>query len=454
MVSILLLPLAVLGACGAGAAGSHKHSQNLAHYHNHRHHWKHPEPHHTATVTNVAVIHKTHIHPPPITHTAEYVHPHVPHYEPYVPAHPQPYAPTYSQAYEQPYATPHAAPHAQPYVQPYAQPYVQPYAQPYVQTHTKAYVRPYTQTHAQAHVQPYRAPHHHKHAYTYAPEPYIQTTTRDAYPYAAPTPNATVNGQSAYNPQSYASAEVVVSFATAHWPGYADAAPAGHSAITVTYSAQPEPIPTYKSRAQGVVPTTVPPEKIAEDGPAPVGPVSWHPPGEGPATPPGPGPIDADISALVSRLSLREKIGQMAVLPVNVLLDAAGGLSAAAVEYWVGTWSVGAFFSAPGNGINGTRPWYSAQALSDYTDAVQRVALERGANKIPVIWGLDSVRGANFVRGAAMFPSGVGTAATFDPRFAYAAARVAAKDTRAAGYHWSFAPVLDVSVNKLWSRVY
>ncbi|KAJ2852891.1 hypothetical protein J3B02_003378 [Coemansia erecta] len=87
------------------------------------------------------------------------------------------------------------------------------------------------------------------------------------------------------------------------------------------------------------------------------------------------------------------------------------------------------------------------------TDAVQRIALAKGS-KIPVIWGLDSVRGANYVKGAAIFPAGYATAATFDPSFAYSAGRIAAKDTRAAGAHWAFAPIMDLAVNKLWSRTY
>ncbi|KAJ2822458.1 hypothetical protein GGI24_003938, partial [Coemansia furcata] len=56
--------------------------------------------------------------------------------------------------------------------------------------------------------------------------------------------------------------------------------------------------------------------------------------------------------------------------------------------------------------------------------------------------------------GATIFPAGIATAATFNPQFAYDAGRIAAKDTRAAGVHWAFAPILDLAVNKLWSRMY
>ncbi|KAJ1734640.1 hypothetical protein LPJ61_000970 [Coemansia biformis] len=141
------------------------------------------------------------------------------------------------------------------------------------------------------------------------------------------------------------------------------------------------------------------------------------------------------------------------MLPVTVLLDSAGNLNITAAEYWIGKWSVGSFFDSPASAGHGRYNWYSAKSLGDFTDAVQHVAAKHGA-RLPVIWGIDSVRGANYVKGAAMFPAGVGLAATFSPRLAYEAGRVSAKDTRAAGYQWAFAPMQDVSVNKLWSRGY
>ncbi|KAJ2470102.1 hypothetical protein GGI02_003150, partial [Coemansia sp. RSA 2322] len=171
-----------------------------------------------------------------------------------------------------------------------------------------------------------------------------------------------------------------------------------------------------------------------------------------PQNPPAPGSIDPDIMHMVHRLSLKEKIGQMTQIQVGQLIDCNGELNRTAVEYWIGEWKVGSFLETPAN-HGGKYNWYSPRTFSAFTDAVQKIALERGS-KIPVIWGLDSVRGANYVKGGTIFPVGIATAATFNPRFAYDAGRIAAKDTRAAGVHWAFAPVLDLAVNKLWSRTY
>ncbi|KAJ2814228.1 hypothetical protein H4S07_000026 [Coemansia furcata] len=171
-----------------------------------------------------------------------------------------------------------------------------------------------------------------------------------------------------------------------------------------------------------------------------------------PKSPPGPGPIDPDVKRIVSRLTLKEKVGQMTQIEVGQIIDCNGELNRTAVEYWIDEWKVGSFLETPAN-HNGKYNWYSPKSFGALTDAVQKIALERGS-KIPIIWGLDSVRGANYVKGATIFPAGIATAATFNPQFAYDAGRIAAKDTRAAGVHWAFAPILDLAVNKLWSRTY
>ncbi|KAJ2705944.1 hypothetical protein FB645_002033 [Coemansia sp. IMI 203386] len=166
----------------------------------------------------------------------------------------------------------------------------------------------------------------------------------------------------------------------------------------------------------------------------------------------GPGEIDADILAMVESLTLEEKIGQMTQIQVGNIADCNGNINVTAVEWFIDTWKVGSFLESPGN-HGGKYSWYSPKEFADFTDAIQKIALSKGS-KIPMIWGLDSVRGANYVKGGTMFPSGTGTAATFNPQRAYDAGRIGAKDSRSAGTHWAFGPVLDLAVNKIWSRTY
>ena len=74
--------------------------------------------------------------------------------------------------------------------------------------------------------------------------------------------------------------------------------------------------------------------------------------------------------------------------------------------------------------------------------------------KVPVIWGLDSVHGANYVMDAILTPQQINLASTFNESVAYRAGTLASKDTRAAGITWLFSPILGLALNPAWSRVY
>lgn len=53
-----------------------------------------------------------------------------------------------------------------------------------------------------------------------------------------------------------------------------------------------------------------------------------------------------------------------------------------------------------------------------------------------------------------LFPQQIALAATFNPSVARKAGRVAARDTRAAGVPWLFAPILGIATQPLWPRTY
>jgi|EP01047_Picozoa_sp_COSAG01_P031698 hypothetical protein len=71
----------------------------------------------------------------------------------------------------------------------------------------------------------------------------------------------------------------------------------------------------------------------------------------------------------------------------------------------------------------------------------------------PMVFGLDSVHGAIYVRGATIFPHQINQAATFNTASTQQAGRITAKDTKAAGIPWIFAPILGIATQPGWSRV-
>lgn len=64
------------------------------------------------------------------------------------------------------------------------------------------------------------------------------------------------------------------------------------------------------------------------------------------------------------------------------------------------------------------------------------------------------MHGANYVREATLFPQQINQAAAFNRQATAEAASVAAKDTKAAGIPWLFAPILGIATKPGWSRVY
>ncbi|KAL1933386.1 hypothetical protein VTP01DRAFT_7476 [Rhizomucor pusillus] len=168
-----------------------------------------------------------------------------------------------------------------------------------------------------------------------------------------------------------------------------------------------------------------------------------------------PGAIDPDIKEMVSRMTLPEKIGQMTQLDQAMVLQPDGTLNKTAVEYYAQKYYVGSYLNQLArDGRNLDHKEYA-----DRIEEIQQITMAANSTfKIPIIYGLDHIHGAHYVakywRTATLFPQGINIAATFNPKLAYEAASITARDTRAANVHWTFAPVLDIPVTKQWARVY
>ncbi|KAF9991483.1 hypothetical protein BGZ80_006432, partial [Entomortierella chlamydospora] len=162
--------------------------------------------------------------------------------------------------------------------------------------------------------------------------------------------------------------------------------------------------------------------------------------------------IDPDIRKIAEGMTLRELAGQMTQILIGMLLDKDGELDMNKVQHWIGEWGVVSFLDTPTNHGEAYLA-YSAKRFSKIVNDIQKVALSTSKG-IPMIYGLDSVHGANYVYGAILFRQQIGLAATFNTTHAYESGRITAKDTRAAGIPWVLSPILDIAVHKLWPRVY
>ncbi|MCM3873572.1 MAG: glycoside hydrolase family 3 C-terminal domain-containing protein, partial [Pyrinomonadaceae bacterium] len=82
------------------------------------------------------------------------------------------------------------------------------------------------------------------------------------------------------------------------------------------------------------------------------------------------------------------------------------------------------------------------------TNDLQRIAVEQSRLKIPMIFGYDVIHGYRTV-----FPIPLGEASSWDPAAAKRAASIAAAEARAAGLHWTFAPMVDIARDPRWGRI-
>ena len=139
-----------------------------------------------------------------------------------------------------------------------------------------------------------------------------------------------------------------------------------------------------------------------------------------------PAEIERKIDALVARMTLEEKLGQMSQTTFpGSLTDQTRD------QIRQGRW---------GSFLNAGTPQEKAEA--------QRIAVKESRLGIPLIFGQDVIHGYQTV-----FPIPLGQSASWDPDLVRQAARIAAREASAVGIHWTFAPMMDIARDPRWGRI-
>ena len=79
---------------------------------------------------------------------------------------------------------------------------------------------------------------------------------------------------------------------------------------------------------------------------------------------------------------------------------------------------------------------------------IQKIAVEESPSGIPILFGLDVMHGFNTV-----FPIALAMASSWDPSVIERAQAVAAREARAFGIHWTFYPMVDICRDPRWGRI-
>jgi beta-glucosidase len=131
--------------------------------------------------------------------------------------------------------------------------------------------------------------------------------------------------------------------------------------------------------------------------------------------------------ALLAQMTLEEKLGQM-----NQLLV-------------LGSQPIGSLDTAIRKGQIGSLLFISDPAV---INRLQRLAITESRLKIPLIFGFDVTHGFHTI-----FPVSIAMAASWDPKMVERAQTVAAREARAAGINWTFAPMVDITRDPRWGRI-
>lgn len=149
---------------------------------------------------------------------------------------------------------------------------------------------------------------------------------------------------------------------------------------------------------------------------------------------------DAEVRELLSRMTLAEKVGQMTQPDLRAIKDFSD------IEN-LGLGSILSGGSSDPKGGNSMRDWAGL-----YRSVQNRTA--RSRLRIPLLYGIDAVHGHNNVAGAVIFPHNIGLGCTRDPELVRRIARITAREMRATGIQWAFAPCVAVPRDIRWGRTY
>ena len=137
------------------------------------------------------------------------------------------------------------------------------------------------------------------------------------------------------------------------------------------------------------------------------------------------------INQLMSRMTLREKIGQLN-LPVTGDI-VTGEAKSSDLAGKISRGEVGGLFNLKG---------------VDKIREVQKLAVEKSRLHIPLLFGMDVIHGYETV-----FPIPLAISCSWDMAAVERSARVAAQEASADGICWTFSPMVDISRDPRWGRM-
>lgn len=165
-------------------------------------------------------------------------------------------------------------------------------------------------------------------------------------------------------------------------------------------------------------------------------------------------PVANRVEDLMERMTLREKIGQMCqFVGLEHLRNAEKNATPEEIRdghaqgYYPGYHSTDILRMIE----NGEASSFFHVVTPEEANYLQELA-SKSRLGIPLIIGIDAIHGNGLYRGATIYPTSIGQAATFDPELVERLCRETALEMRAMGAHWTFNPNVEVARDARWGR--
>ena len=160
--------------------------------------------------------------------------------------------------------------------------------------------------------------------------------------------------------------------------------------------------------------------------------------------------LEAKVEKTLQKMTLDEKIGQMLELNVDIMgsYDATDKwqLNETVLDTMISKWKVGSILNAPATRAHSVDQW------QEWIQLIQKKSMKYIG--IPDIYGLDHNHGVTYTQGGTLFPQPINIGASFNTELARIGAEITAYESRAANCPWVYNPVVDLSRDPRWPRVY
>lgn len=155
--------------------------------------------------------------------------------------------------------------------------------------------------------------------------------------------------------------------------------------------------------------------------------------------------IERRVNALLARMTLEEKLGQLVQYSSTGTTSATKAATATAdlaanpeAQYHIDAMQL-ASAGKLGSMLNVT----GGTRIASY----QRAAVEKSRLHIPLLFGADVIHGYRTI-----YPIPLGLAASFDPQLVEGLSHMAAQEATTAGIRWFYSPMVDISRDARWGR--